>query len=334
MDRQARGVDAARAFEECGARTQGLATAAQLAAAGFAAPRLSRAVASGTVLRLRRQVYALVPLPPLPAHVLTSQGLAPEWVLRVRVALLSLGPRASAGGTTAALLHGWALLQEPRSVLDVVVDHGRSRARVAGVRVTQRRSTARSRVLVLPGTERLSVTSPVDTALECCVSLPEREAVVLVDSALRSGRVTLEELGRAARSVPGRRGAERVRRVLSRCDPLSGSVLESVQRCAFQDAGLTGWTTQQVVRDRDGRHVLRADFCFPAARVVVEVDGRVWHRDAARDQDVDNRLAAAGWRVLRFTWSQVLHRQDEVLALVREALDARPDVHPALTVAA
>jgi very-short-patch-repair endonuclease len=56
--------------------------------------------------------------------------------------------------------------------------------------------------------------------------------------------------------------------------------------------------------------------------VVVETDGSRWHPDPVRDQGLDNRLAAAGWRVLRFTWAQVVHDPAAVLALIRAALTA------------
>jgi dephospho-CoA kinase len=55
---------------------------------------------------------------------------------------------------------------------------------------------------------------------------------------------------------------------------------------------------------------------------VVEVDGRRWHPDPAVDRERDNRLAELGWRVLRFTWADVVHRPEVVVAAVRAALAA------------
>ena len=102
-------------------------------------------------------------------------------------------------------------------------------------------------------------------------------------------------------------------------------MLESVQRVRMLLAGLDGFATQVVLR---AAPVLRVDFCFAAARLVVEVDGARWHRDPARDQSRDNALAALGWRVLRFTWHDVVHDSATVLATVRAALEAGcPTVH-------
>lgn len=61
---------------------------------------------------------------------------------------------------------------------------------------------------------------------------------------------------------------------------------------------------------------------------MVEVDGARWHPDPTPDQARDNALAALGWRVLRFSWSQLLHDPDRVLQEIREALACgRPSFH-------
>lgn len=145
---------------------------------------------------------------------------------------------------------------------------------------------------------------------------------MVCDSALRSGQVTLRELETAAARLRGVREARRVRRALASCDPRSGSVLESVLRVRMAGEGIGGFATQQVVRDASGRCILRSDFCFAGQRLLVESDRSRWHPDPARDQGRDNRLAAAGWRVLRFSWAQVVHDPSTVLALVRAALGA------------
>lgn len=308
------------AVEECGRLQHGLVTPKQLRAVGIGRSVLSRALARGEVRRVRPGVYANGPLAPWPAHAVTHLGVAPELVQQVLAALLCLGQDATAGGRTAACLRGWGLLVEPQQEQDVVVAHFRGRAKLAGVRVLRRRTVQREQVRPLEDGAPIWVTTAAATVLDCCLLLPYEEAVVVCDSALRSGQVTLEELSAAATRVRGMRGARRVRRVLAGCDPESGSVLESVLRVRMTEDGIDGFATQQVVRDARGRHILRSDFCFAAVRLVVETDGSRWHPDPARDQGIDNRLAAAGWRVLRFTWRQVVHDPAAVLALIRAAL--------------
>ena len=303
-----------------GARTQGLLTAQALTRDGVGRTARTRAVAAGTLVRVRPAVYAAGPLPALPRFVVTEAGVAPAYVLQVRAALLSLGAGATACGRTAAVLRGWGLLVEPRRTLDLAVPHGRSRARAAGVTLTQRRGLARQQVTVLPGTEPLWITSAVRTVIDCCLSLPLLEAVVICDSALRSGQVTLRALQDAAGRQAGVRQARRVYHVLGLADPRSGSVLESVLRCRLVLAGMSGFVTQREIRDLDGRHVLRVDFCFERCRLVVEVDGARWHQDAQRDQRRDNALASLGYRVLRYSWGDVMHEPVRILAEVRAAV--------------
>jgi very-short-patch-repair endonuclease len=114
--------------------------------------------------------------------------------------------------------------------------------------------------------------------------------------------------------------------VIELCDPESGSVLESVLRVRMATDGITGWATQVQVRDKAGATVLRVDFAFPLGRVVVEVDGQKWHQDQVRDRRLDNALAVLGWRVLRYTWAEVVHHPDQVLREIREAVAATEDV--------
>lgn len=89
-------------------------------------------------------------------------------------------------------------------------------------------------------------------------------------------------------------------------------------RSALHRAGLR-FRKDFAVRPDEGR-VIRVDVAFPRARVAVFVDGCFWHRcpkhgndprsnssywgpklarNVERDREVNTRLAAAGWRVVR-----------------------------------
>ena len=61
-----------------------------------------------------------------------------------------------------------------------------------------------------------------------------------------------------------------------------------------------------------GRHArlaaqrcFRADICWPERRVIVEYDGKAFHRDAHRDKRRINALEALGWRVFSLTSSDL-----------------------------
>ena len=317
---------AAEAVEQLGQRQQGLATAAQLRRL-VSRSGVSRATSSGQVLAVRPRVYALAPLPVARRHLVTDEGACPAWVAGVRAALLSTSGSAAAGRTAAAL-RGWGLLVEPHRQLDLAVPHGRGAVVARGARVRQVRDLSIEQVVAAPGHDPLPATGAVATVVACCLDLPLLEAVAVCDSALRARDVDVEQLVPAGAALPGVRDAARVRGVLAECDPAAGSVLESVLRVRLRLAGVTGFETQRVVRDLQGRHVLRADFCFPRQRLVVETDGSRYHPEPARDQEIDNALCEAGWRVLRFGWVPVVQGGDAVVRQVQASLrwDSRPPV--------
>lgn len=303
-----------------GERQQGLASARQLTA-DLSRSSLSRALLAGRVVRVRPRVYALAPLPALPPRLVTDDGPDPAFVARVRAALLSVHPSAACG-RTAAVLHGWGLLVEPRRTIDLAVPHGVRVTTAPDLHVRPLRGLALRPLVAVPGTRPLAVSDPVTTVLRCCLDRPFVEAVVVADSALRARHVTLAELRAAAARLPGVRHAARVRSALDAADPLGGSVLESVFRCLLLQRGVHGWQSQVALRDRQGGHVLRTDFCWPAQRLVVELDGRRWH-DPERDRVTANRLGALGWRVLRYTWGDVVRDGEVTLDQVVAALAAR-----------
>ncbi|MEO6987730.1 MAG: DUF559 domain-containing protein [Aquihabitans sp.] len=77
---------------------------------------------------------------------------------------------------------------------------------------------------------------------------------------------------------------------------------------------------------RDGAFVARVDFVYPWCRTVIEVSGFRWHRtpdqlkqDARRRRD----LTLAGYRVLEYTYDDIVQHPERVVAEVAEALGIR-----------
>ena len=66
------------------------------------------------------------------------------------------------------------------------------------------------------------------------------------------------------------------------------------------------------------------DFACHENRLIIEVDGGQ-HADDAKDVERDRRLAAVGYRVLRFWNNDVLSQTDTVLETICEAL-RRPEM--------
>jgi len=120
---------------------------------------------------------------------------------------------------------------------------------------------------------------------------------------LRSARAR-----RSARTQPHEAGAARLRHVLG--EHYAGSTptwSEFEERfLAFaRTAGLPQPEVNFWIVLPDGEPAIRADFAWPAQRVVVETDGRDTHdtRQAfERDRRKDLRLARANWRPMRVTW--------------------------------
>ncbi|MDP9397970.1 MAG: DUF559 domain-containing protein [Actinomycetota bacterium] len=107
----------------------------------------------------------------------------------------------------------------------------------------------------------------------------------------------------------------------------SGTRLEGEQVLLrlLRGSRLSGWEVNPLVYDARGL-IGEVDVAFVAARVAIEVDGLAWHVDADRFQRArtkQNRLVAAGWVVLRFTWQDLTQRPDEVIARIAAAVAAR-----------
>lgn len=142
-------------------------------------------------------------------------------------------------------------------------------------------------------------------------ALDPAHLVAVIDSALRMEVVTRWQLESAFSSAP------RLRRALALSDAKAESGTESVARIRLQHAGL-----HPRIQAWIGRR--RVDFLL-AGRIVVEVDGKEFHDDPAafeRDRRRAAELTAKGFRVLPFSYSQVLYAWPECLAAIRAALVA------------
>jgi len=123
----------------------------------------------------------------------------------------------------------------------------------------------------------------------------------------------------------GRPGVAKVRQVLEQYSPgfaVPESVLEQRTLDLLRGAGLPLPDGQVELTFWD-QLIGRADFAYIDERIVIEVDGRLYHGPEVfeSDRERDNAAGLAGWRVLRFTWKMVTERPDYVLATVTEALE-------------
>ena len=87
-------------------------------------------------------------------------------------------------------------------------------------------------------------------------------------------------------------------------------------------AGITEWRANQPVVLNGSQFYL--DVMFRKLKLVVEIDGRLYHTGAEvfeTDRWRQNSLILDGWCVLRFTWTMIEEQPEKVIAMVREAIE-------------
>jgi very-short-patch-repair endonuclease len=294
------------AVEELLARSGRVVRRRDLLRAGLSRRELARRVARGELRPLTPHLFTDV-AQPVPDEDLRAAAIALDAVV---------------SGTSAALLWGLELARTPE---ELVVTVARDHSRAARTGVDVRRTDLRDGDWVRR--DGVRVTTVLRTVLDLCRCLPLAEAVAVTDSALRRGTVTLSALRGALCALPVGKGRRAVARVLALADPACGSVLESLLRVLLHERGLPAPRTQVVVRSRAGATIGRVDFAWPDVGLLVEADGFAFHADRRRyrnDRRRANALVLAGWRLLRFSWEDVLHDPDAVVECVRAALAAAP----------
>ncbi len=264
-------------------RQHGVVTTPQLAAAGVGRNGITRRVADGRLHRLHRGVFLLGPL-------------TGPWTKEM-AAVLACGEIAVLSHRSAAAL--WRIRRAWLGPPEVTVTDGRSRGR-PGLRVyrTRRLDPRETR-----RREGVPVTSPARTLLDLAGVLPERDLARAVEEAQVLKLATPRELAHV--TGRGRPGSAALRAVLNlQHEP---SLTRSEAELAFlelvRSAGLPDPETNVNVLGHE------VDFLWREQKLIVEVDGFAYHSSRQafeRDRRRDARLQAAGFRVIRFTYLQIV----------------------------
>jgi hypothetical protein len=222
-----------------------------------------------------------------------------------------LPPTACFTHLTAAGVVGLWLPPTPAN-LPVLVSMPKSeeRPRRGGLRVS--RLTVPFEPLLVEG---LRVAPMPEVLLACARDLGLLDLVVLLDSALRCGHCTLEDLEDVA--GPRRRGAPALRAALRFADPRAESPWETVLR-VFHVLCEVPVEPQRELCDEGGAFVARGDLWLRGTRTLHEYDGAV-HRDRrthVNDLARERRLVNAGWTRRGYTAADLLGRP---LVMLREA---------------
>jgi very-short-patch-repair endonuclease len=157
----------------------------------------------------------------------------------------------------------------------------------------------------------LRTTSLARTAADCAMMLNYRQALVVMDHALRLGadRSFLQVM---ADSLDGRRGIRTFRRVLATADPRSESPGETLTRELILRLKIRPPEPQVEVTSRVGRH--RLDFAWKEEKVALEFDGKAKYFDFQPTDEVlfqerlrEKALTEEGWLFVRIEWKDLFN---------------------------
>jgi very-short-patch-repair endonuclease len=272
----------------------------QLLEADLTAAQIKHRLATGRLHRLYARVYVvgrprLEPLAAATAAVMHFEGHA---LLSVR----------SAGCL-------WEQIDGPELPVEVTVVGVDARSRQSLV-VHRVRKLSQADVRLWKG---LPVTSPARTLVDLAGILDMAELEAAYAMTLRRKLVTLDEISDAIARAPGRKGVGMLKALVDDgAQPtLTRSKYERKLRTLIREADLP----QPLVNTKVERH--EVDFFWPKHRLVVEFDGFGTHGHRTSfetDRLRDQRLIAAGYRVLRITARQIDFTPYAVIARLAAAI--------------
>jgi hypothetical protein len=166
----------------------------------------------------------------------------------------------------------------------------------------------------------IPVTMPAQIAVDLAAVAPHLVGGALADLLVRV--TSLRSVVEAVRAAGGGRGVISLRRevdgYLAGKQPTE-SALEDAFLALLSRHGIPEPHRQYQPSWEPRR---RVDFARPEDRLLIELDGRLWHTSASdreRDRAKDERAAAQGWRTERITWIDI----HDTPARVIERLEVR-----------
>jgi very-short-patch-repair endonuclease len=292
-------------IDELAAAQHGVVCRAQLYEAGLSARAIDRRVGGGRLKVLYRGVYRVGPVAGLRAQEMA--------------AVLACGAEAVVSHRSAA--SAWQILppRRPQDPLDITVP-GVVRRRLGGIRAHRARTLAPGEVVRVDG---VPFTSPGRTLLDLANVVGPGEFERAAAQAERLALITppvVKTLLIAHARHPGSRALRRLfegdsRPAFTRSEAeaqLLGLIRKARLRAPETNVRLAGY---------------EVDFLWAAEKLVVEVDGYAWHSSAgafARDRRRDATLTAAGFRVVRVTWTDIVDDPEATLVNLAQALARSP----------
>ena len=247
-----------------------------------------------------------------------------SWHGSLLTAVLATTGPAVVSHEAAAAMHGLATFRPGRVV--VTIRHGAGRQR-RGVTVHQLDDLASEHITTL---DPIPVTTSARTLIDLAAVCRRGRIAHALEEALADELVTIDHLCACFDAVarPGKPGVRTLRPLLAAHSPgyvPPGTKLERLLLRVLRRGGLPRPRLQYPFPGRlpgEGR----VDAAYPEAKLVIEADSRRWHTrrtDFAVDRHRDNEATLAGWRTLRFTWTDLTKEPAAVVVAIRAALDAR-----------
>ena len=274
-------------------------------AAGLSDSALSRAVAAGRVVRVRRGLFA------------APGSLTPQIAALAAAAGLS---GAVVSHRSALLLHDLPVVGHPPPLPEVtVVPSGRGSAHAT---LLHRSSLPADHVVTVHG---VAVTSVARTLVDVARARPVTTAVAALDCALHRRLVTYADLDAVLLRCWNWPGIRRAHRAIGLSDGRAESPLESVSRLVIGWLRLPVPTLQPLVLDPFGVPIARLDFYWEEFGAAGEADGRSKYSD--RDvltAEKDRQEAAEDLHIPFARWGwQIASRQPQRLRAKIESALAR-----------
>ena len=260
----------------------GYQTRAQLLALGMSSRQIASRVKRGWLFPEYWRVYAVGHRPVLPVD-------------RAHGALLAAGARSALSCGSAGALHELLTVWEFPFEVTTVDDR-----RVKGITI-HRSSTLLGRdVTVQLG---LRTTTVARTIFDLAPRLGDQELERMIDTALHTPYLTLEQLHELISRLPHTAAARRLRTLLKPGYRPTRSELERARRRWCVKYGIP---VGLINYPRNGVEV---DAYYPEHRLIVELDSLKYHTDRKtfqRDRTKDRRHLAGGDVTVRLTW-EALH---------------------------
>lgn len=252
-------------------------------------------------------------------------GARDTYLRRLWISHLAIGMHSVVSHESAAALHD--LTGFPRTARVFTVPHS-GYHRIEATTVHQISDLTRDSCVEIAG---LAVTNVARTLTDLvAVTRVGRLAAALDDAVITQRRTSY---GAVAREVAGiaRRGKPHLGLLVALLDARGPGTVppqSELERCLFRllaDFGLPEPRRQFAFPGQVFTHGC-VDAAYPAAKLILEADGRRWHtriQDLARDHHRDAEASRAGWATLRLLYETITDEPDWTATLVADTLATR-----------